>query len=126
MSEKSVYETHGYRGVLLDIVYKAYLGSNITHQIDDITYILFDKFYLTQWVKRSPFIKPKYTKRQAKEKLFENLQAISQKLKKREYDIKEERHDLHDACADIDSMKIIYSSKLIAHDLKTALPRFLI
>lgn len=105
MKDISNYEQYGYRGMFFDFFFKSYFKYNITHQVDDITYILFDRFYLTQWIKRSPLIAPKYNKAQCKEQLAKNMLSILDKIKKRKYNIDEESLDLEDVFGDMESKK---------------------
>ncbi len=107
MKDLSSYEEYGWRGVVFDFFFKGYFKYNVTHQIDDITYILYDRFYLTQWVKRSPFIEAKYNKKQCKERLAKNMLSIIDKVNKRKYKIDEESKDLQDVFADMDSKHLL-------------------
>jgi hypothetical protein len=64
---------------------------------------LFDKFFLTPWTQKSPFLKPIYTQSQCKDQLQKNVSSISQKLKEGNYKINEEMDILLDVFRDIDS-----------------------
>lgn len=99
----STYKQYGYRGMLLDMVYQGYFTYNFTNRVDDLTYILFDKFYLTPWVQRSPFTKPIYKKQECIDKMYENIKSICEKLRKRDYNIREEAKDLKEVFSDMES-----------------------
>ena len=84
-----------------------YFEYNYFAQTDDIALILFERFYLTPWIRRYVDTKPRYRLKECQTKLSKDLVAISDKLRKNDYEIKEEVYDLMDVFRDMDS-KLIF------------------
>jgi len=125
MEEKSTYESYGYKGVLLDMAFKAYLQYNFVYQTDELAYVLFDQFYLTPWVKKSPYLKPIYNKQQCHDKLKETLLKITSKLKNKEYKVKDELKETINILTDMEGNNTCVFVHELVSEAKQALPRFL-
>ncbi len=97
------YEKYGYKGVALDMIYGGYFSYNFANRMDDLTYILFDRFYLTPRVKKSPLIKPLYTGKECVSHFYENYKKIREKMRNRNYNISEEEKELRYVLSDMDS-----------------------
>jgi len=106
MQEKSLYERYGFRGLVTDYIYKMYFNYNYTTQTDDIALILFERFYVTPWIRRKANAKPKYGLRECQAKLSDNLTKISKKLNTNNYKVNEEMYELMDVFRDMNSKNI--------------------
>ena len=105
MQEKSLYERYGFRGLVTDYIYKMYFNYNYTPQTDDISMILFERFYVTPWIRRKANMRPKYNLKECQSKLGENLTKISKKLDGDNYKVNDELYELMDVFRDMNSKK---------------------
>ena len=90
----NTYSKYGAYGLFVDFLYRAYFKYDVSFQIDEISSILFEKTYLTPLTKKSGRTGSLLTKTQAESLLSKNLYSISDKLKKRVYDVDSEIFEL--------------------------------
>lgn len=103
VEDKSLYERYGFRGLMTDYIYRMYFEYKFSSQTDDIALILFERFYLTPWIRKYPTNKPRYSLKECQSKLSKNLIKLSGNLNTKDYKVKDELYELMDVFRDMES-----------------------